>query len=97
MLSGHDQEAGFTGQRLCRSIGISVLPYMAARHAVAHKVNPRKLPSCSNFFQSTLPGGEGKFCQTSSSRRTGQWSLPSTPARISARLILPASRSETMK
>lgn len=33
MLSGHDQEAGFTGQRLCRSIGISVLPYMVARHA----------------------------------------------------------------
>ena len=44
MLSGHDQEAGFTGQRLCRSIGISVLPHMVARHAVAHKVNPRKLP-----------------------------------------------------
>ena len=35
MLSGHDQEAGFTGQRLCRSIGISVLPYMVARHAGA--------------------------------------------------------------
>ena len=29
---GHDQEAGFTGQRFHRSIGVSVLPYMVAGH-----------------------------------------------------------------
>ena len=30
---GHDQEARFTRQRLHCPIGVSVLPYMAARHA----------------------------------------------------------------